>query len=228
MFTLILWWSFAWLFACVARTSFCIFIDHRVNATGPTWVPSPGAVPIYKAYCYASLQNMAADWFDIDYSAFAYDRDFEEDLCIDDFTFDLMAQAPGLTRSARQDFQASEAWCAQALLHQTRTASNQYAEFFAHEPGAADVRVAGDVINPAGVPLQIPAYRLWSGAKRDDRHGKHAQPERQCQTRKRALQRAGRRAAAVGLSGHRGSWRTAGSQASRPCVMFGQEQTADA
>ena len=107
-----------------------------------------------------------------------------------------------------QTSQASEAWCAQALLPQTSTASNQYAEFFAHEPGAADARVAGDVIDPAGVPLQIPAYRLWSGAKRDDRHGKHAQPERQCQTRKRALQRARRRAAAVGGAWYRNRWVT--------------------
>ena len=151
---------------------------------------------------------MAADWFDIDYSAFAYDRDFEEDLCIDDFTVDFMTPAPGLTRNAGPDFPASEAWCASALLHPTSVASNQYAEFFAHEPGAADARVAGDVIDPAGVPLQIPAYRLWSGAKRDDRHGKHAPPERQHQTRKRALQRARRRAAAVGGTWYRNRWVT--------------------
>ena len=62
----------------MAVTSFSIFIDHRVTEAGPTWVPSPGAVPTHRAYCYVSLQNMAADWFDIDYSAFAYDRDFEE------------------------------------------------------------------------------------------------------------------------------------------------------
>ena len=59
MFILIFWWSFAWLFACVAKTSYCIFIDHRVDVTGPTWVPSPGAVPIYTAYCHVFSQDMA-------------------------------------------------------------------------------------------------------------------------------------------------------------------------
>ena len=88
-----LWWSFAWFFACVAATSSSIFNDHRVQAAGPTWVPSPGATSTTVAYYDEFLYHMAADWCDIDYSAFAYDRAYEEDLCIDDFSHDFLQQA---------------------------------------------------------------------------------------------------------------------------------------
>ena len=111
-----LWWSFAWFFACVAATSSSIFNDHRVQAAGPTWVPSPGATSTTVAYYGEFLYHMAADWCDIDYSAFAYDRAYEEDLCIDDFSHDFLQQALEPVSDARCVFPASEAARPQALF----------------------------------------------------------------------------------------------------------------
>ncbi|CAE7527199.1 cdk7, partial [Symbiodinium sp. KB8] len=136
---------------------------------------------------------MAADWFDIDYSAFAYDRDFEEDLCIDDFSYDFLAPAPGQAHNAWERQQASEAWNAQAHCDPPDSASHQYAAFFAQGKGTADARVSGDIIDPAEAPFAKHNFSLWSGAKRDDRHEHRANPAPQ-PARKRALQRARRRA----------------------------------
>ncbi|CAE7494426.1 Pol, partial [Symbiodinium sp. KB8] len=136
---------------------------------------------------------MAADWFDIDYSAFAYDRAFEEDLCIDAFSHDFLAPALGQEPNAWEGYPASEAWNAQALSHQPSTAGQQYAAFFAQSRGAADARVTGDIIDPAEAPITRRAFSLWSGAKRDDRH-EHCANLAPQPARKRALQRARRRA----------------------------------
>ena len=102
----------------MAATTSSIFNDHRVQVAGPTWVPSPGATSNTVAYYGEFLYHMAADWCDIDYSAFAYDRAYEEDLCIDDFSHDFLQQALEPVSDARCVFPASEAARPQALFSQ--------------------------------------------------------------------------------------------------------------
>ena len=180
---------------------------HTRHFCEPTWVPSPGAVPSDIACCSEWFEDMAADWFDIDYSAFVYDRDFEEELCIEDFSHDFLEPAPGLVLNAGNRPQASEAWTAQAHHDQPDSASHQYATFFAQTAGAADARVAGDIIDPAEAPVNR-RFSLWSGAKRDDRHERRANPAPQQPARKRALQRARRRAIKNGGTWYRDRWAT--------------------
>ena len=180
---------------------------HARHTCEPTWVPSPRAVPASTAYCHFRFGDMAADWFDIDYSAFAYDRAFEEDLCIDDFSHDFLAPALGQEPNARGGYQASEAWNAQALGHQPSAAEQQYAAFFAQNRGAADARVTGDIIDPAEAPITRRGFSLWSGAKRDDRHEHRANLAPQ-PARKRALQRARRRAVKNGGTWYKDRWVT--------------------
>ena len=136
---------------------------HTRHFCEPTWVPSPGAVPSDIAYCSEWFEDTAADWFDIDYSAFVYDRDFEEELCIEDFSHDFLEPAPGLVLNAGNRPQASEAWTAQAHHDQPDSASHQYATFFAQTAGAADARVAGDIIDPAEAPVNRPVFHYGVG-----------------------------------------------------------------
>ena len=161
------------VFWIAGRESFINFVGkgyHASRASEPTWVPSPRAVPTSTAYCTLRFDDMEADWFDIDYSALAYDRDFEDDLCIDDFSYDFLAPAPGQVHNAWERPQASEAWNAQAICDPPGSASHQYAAFFAQDMGTADARVTGDIIDPAEAPFNKLNFSLWSGAKRDDRH----------------------------------------------------------
>ena len=78
----------------------------------------------------------------------------------------------------------------------------------AHGTETVDARVAGDIIDPAEALLRCYNFQLWKGAKQDDRHGICARLERQQLTRKRALQRATRRAALEGGTWYRNRWVT--------------------
>ena len=117
-------WFGVFVIWIAGRESFINFarVSYQADqAREPTWVPSPRAVPAFTAYCHEWFDDMAADWFDIDYSAFAYDRDFEEDLCIDDFSYDFLAPAPGQAHNAWERQQASEAWTHRlTAIHQIR------------------------------------------------------------------------------------------------------------
>ena len=178
------------------------------DATGPACVPSPGATSNTVAYYGVFLDHMAADWCDIDYSAFAYDREYEEDLCIDDFSHDFLQQASGPAPNARCDHPASEAARPQALFSQPGSADDQYASFFAQGREVVDARVVGDVIDPTEAPLYGKHVQLWRGAKRDDGHDNRALSQRQQLVRKRALQRARRRAAKDGGTWYKNRWVT--------------------
>ena len=196
-----------WIAGRESYINFARVSYHAGRAREPTWVPSPRAVPTLTAYCLEWFDDMEADWFDIDYSAFAYDRDFEEDLCIEDFSYDFLAPAPGQAHNAWERQQASEAWTAQAHCDPPESASHQYAAFFAQGMGTADARVSGDIIDPAEAPFTKQTFSLWSGAKRDDRREHRANPAPQ-PARKRALQRARRRAIKNGGTWYKDRWVT--------------------
>ena len=151
---------------------------------------------------------MAADWCDIDYSAFAYDRAYEEDLCIDDFSHDFLLQAQEPVSDARCVFPASEAARPQALFSPPGSAEDQYASFFAQGREVVDARVVGDVIDPTEAPLHGRHAQLWRGAKRDDGHDNCALSGRQQLVRKRALQRARKRAFKDGGTWYKNRWVT--------------------